>query len=393
MAASRSPHFRLLGFPVHVGYGFVLFMVLIAATPRGADAGRFGLWLAGSVAAFTLLHELGHALVARRAGAVAGISLEFMAGYTSFQPTRPISRASSIAISLAGPGVHIVTSVAVLLAMGVNPLDRDSVATSHAAQAIWWAGPFIGVMNLVPVLPLDGGNVVMTVIDRFAPGKGRRIMVYASVAVTGAALAAAFVVDDIRRFVVFIGLLFAFQLAGLFEERNRTAVSPFDAAAAAARRGDTAKAVRILSRGLQRPSPRRIVPSELSVPPDDALRAVVEVLPRPLPSGDPWNEFLLATLLIRYGAATEAAEYAAASFHQEPSALAASAVARAAASLGDSATAAGWLRAAREAGLSDERLHALVATSPEFAGVRTSPEFQALLGGPTGSPTAEPRRT
>ncbi|WP_117000166.1 hypothetical protein [Desertimonas flava] len=393
MAATRTPHFRLLGFPVHVGYGFVMFMVLIAVMPRGDGGGQFGLWLAGSVAAFTLIHELGHALVARHVGAEAGISLEFMAGYTSFRPTRPISRPWSVAISLAGPAVHIATSVAVLVAMGVNPLDHDSVLESHATQAIWWAGPFIGLMNLVPVLPLDGGNVVMTAIDGVAPGKGRPIMVWVSLVITGAALASAAFVDETRRFVVFIGILFALQLAAVFDERSRNAVSPFDAAAKAMRNGDEAKAVRILSRGLSRPTPRRLVPTELSAPSDLALEHVISRLPRPLPAGDPWNEYLLATFLTRFGRANEAAEYAAASFHDEPSALAASAVARAAASLGDSATAAGWLRAARDAGLADTDLRALVTASREFATVRDSPEFQELLGGPTGSPTAEPRRT
>lgn len=393
MAATPTPHFRLLGFPVHVGYGFIIFMVLIAVMPRGGDSQQFGLWLAGSVAAFTLLHELGHAIVARHVGAEAGISLEFMAGYTSFRPTRPISRPWSIVISLAGPGVHIATSVAVLVAMGVNPLDHDSVLESHATQAIWWAGPFIGLMNLIPVLPLDGGNVVMTVIDGIAPGKGHRIMVYVSVVITGGALASAAFIDETRRFAVFIGILFAVQLAAVFDDRSRTAVSPFDAAAAAVRDGDHKKAARILTRGLSRPSQRRLVPAELSPAADDALRTAIDALPRPLPSGDPWNEYLLATLLIRYGAANEAAEYGAANFHEQPSALSASAVARAAASLGDSATAAGWLRAARDAGLPDERLRMLVATSEEFAAVRTSPEFQGLLAGPTGSPTAEPRRT
>ena len=53
--------FRLLGFPVHVRGGFVMFMVLIVVL----YGGEFGLWLAGSLAIFTLIHELGHAVAAR----------------------------------------------------------------------------------------------------------------------------------------------------------------------------------------------------------------------------------------------------------------------------------------------------------------------------------------
>ena len=42
------------------------------------------MWLAISIAGFTLLHELGHAVAARRAGAKAEISLDFLAGYASY---------------------------------------------------------------------------------------------------------------------------------------------------------------------------------------------------------------------------------------------------------------------------------------------------------------------
>ena len=62
--------FRLFGFDVHVRAGFVVFLVLIAMINPSA----FGLWVAGGIAGFTLLHELGHAIAARRAGADAEIS-------------------------------------------------------------------------------------------------------------------------------------------------------------------------------------------------------------------------------------------------------------------------------------------------------------------------------
>ncbi|MBV1893303.1 MAG: hypothetical protein KUG57_04600, partial [Ilumatobacteraceae bacterium] len=90
--------FRLLGFPVHVRPGFVMFMVLIVVL----YGDEFGIWLAGSLAAFTLLHELGHAVAARRTGAKAEISLNFLAGYASYVPIRQLSRAEQAWISFAG---------------------------------------------------------------------------------------------------------------------------------------------------------------------------------------------------------------------------------------------------------------------------------------------------
>ena len=94
--------FRLLGFPVHVRPGFVMFMLLIVVL----YSNELGLWLAGSLAVLTLIHELGHALAARRAGARAEISLDFLAGYASYVPSRPISRLEQAWISFAGPAVR-----------------------------------------------------------------------------------------------------------------------------------------------------------------------------------------------------------------------------------------------------------------------------------------------
>ena len=220
--AARKAQFRLLGFPVHVRYGFVVFMILLAVVPRG-DNGEFGIWLAGSVAAFTLLHELGHALVARRAGADAAISLEFMAGYTSYGSQRPISRAWTIAISLAGPLTHIACGCLTLVLMGANPLDHASIVETVPRQAVWWAGPIIGLFNLVPILPLDGGHVVETILDRFIPGRAGRTMVYVSVAITLAALASTPFFAPTRQLSIFIGFLLIIQLTALFDDRTRQA--------------------------------------------------------------------------------------------------------------------------------------------------------------------------
>ena len=247
---------RVLGFPLHVRPGFLFFMLLIVFL----YGDEFGVWLAASIAGFTLLHELGHAVAARRAGATAEISLDFLAGYASYTSPRPLSRGAEAAIALAGPVTHIAAGFAVLLAMGVDPLDAVSRGSSPASAAVWWAGPVIGAFNLLPVLPLDGGNVVATALDRVLPGRARHVMIYASVAITGLAMIALAFSAQTRGLVVFLGFLLVMQLQALFAERDRHASSPFDVAAAALQRGDEAKARRILVKGLQRPSPVRAMP-------------------------------------------------------------------------------------------------------------------------------------
>ena len=122
----------MLGFPVHVGGGFVLFMVLIAAI----NGTEYGLWLAGALAVFTLLHELGHAQVARWAGAEAEISLEFMAGFASYRPTRPISRPMEALIRCRARSSTSPPGSLVLLAMGESPLSATGLGRRGGAGGL-----------------------------------------------------------------------------------------------------------------------------------------------------------------------------------------------------------------------------------------------------------------
>jgi Zn-dependent protease len=361
----------VLGFPLHVRSGFLLFIVLLIFL-NGDD---FGWWLAGAVAAFTLLHELGHAVAARRAGADAEVSLDFMAGYTSYVARRPLSEGTQAVIALAGPVTHITAGLAVLALMGVNPLDEASWQRSPATQAIWWAGPAIGLFNLLPLLPLDGGNVVTSLVERVVPGRGRRIMVYVSLAITVAAAVWYVVASDRRGFTVLIGLLLLMQLQMVFEDRARHAESPFDKALTALRAGDAEKARRVMMSGLQRPGEHRVVPRTLD---DAGTRQLLALLPRPLPYGDSFNEYVLSNLLLRIGAYDEAARYAAESFEREPRPMMGATVARAAGALGDDDTAVRWLRAAAGSAISPDGLANVIDSAPELAATRQRADVMAL---------------
>jgi Zn-dependent protease len=362
--------FRLLGFPVHVRPGFVMFMVLIVVLYGDV----FGLWLAGALAAFTLLHELGHAMAARRTGAEAEISLNFLAGYASYRPTRPLSRAEQIGISFAGPGIQIAVSVVALLALGASPLERPSYATEPALLAIWWAGPIIGLFNLVPILPLDGGNIVTNALDRLVPGRAERMMVWFSLAVTGAFTVLAFTDDRYRGFVLVIGFLLVSQLQMLGS--TRPATSPWHDADVALAAGKPRRARRILVNALSHHRPDR-TPPPVTLSTEQA-RALVDLLPEPLPAGDPWNEYVLANQLIRLGRFEDAAHYAAEGYARHPHTLAAATVARAAGALGDQATAIGWLHTAAAAGSSPNGLASIIDSSPELIGIRQHPEVISI---------------
>ncbi len=367
--------FRLLGFDVKVQSGFIVFMALIVVLYRD----EFGLWLAGAIAVLTLVHELGHAVAARRTGAQAEISLGFLAGYASYRPSRQLKRWEQAWISFAGPLVHISTAVIVLLAIGVNPLDLDQVRDSPASAAIFWAGPVIGAMNLIPVLPLDGGNIVTHGLDAIVPGRARRIMLYASIGITVSA-ALLLILTGNRGFVLFIGFLLITQMQMLSADKPaKPRSSVWDDAAASLDAGKHGKAQRTLLAALSHPQP---------TPPAAEIRitaaqagALIDLLPDPLPHGDPGNEFVLANLLLSTRRYDEAAHYAAGSYQRHPNTLSALIVARAAGALHDQETAVGWLRSAAEANTSPNALASAIDTAPELGAVRHHPDVTAVRAG------------
>ena len=393
-----SPTFHLFRFPIHVRPGFWMFMVLVIVV----NGGELGLWIAGSAAALTLLHELGHAFAARATGARAEISLDFLAGYASFVPTRPLKRWERAGISVAGPAIQIGVSVAVLLLMGVNPIDRDSFGRSEAALAIWWTGPVMGLFNLAPVLPLDGGHIVQAGLDVVLPGRSRKVMLWFSITVTSVTGAVLLLTPELQSLGFFVLFPLLVQLQMLFADAPRTRTRSIAAQAEAAawttgdlsrmpdglvpspwyradqhlRQGEPEVARAILMADLAESTPPNWWPPDAA--PTDRLAAAVALLPRPLPQGRIYSEHALAHVLLRTGHLADAANYAAQSFARQRSTAMAAVVARAASALGDRETALGWLGAAIEA---DTDLDALVATmdgAPELANLRSDPDFVSL---------------
>ena len=170
----------VLGFPTRIRPGFGVFLLLILVIYPAP----LGIWVAIAMGAFTLVHELGHALAARRAGCTASISLDFMVAFAAYSSPKELNWHTKVFITIAGPALQIASALAVLLAMGINPFERNDITSSAASAAVWWAGIALGLLNLVPLLPLDGGAIVVAVAERLAPGKGRIAVLYLSFGIT-----------------------------------------------------------------------------------------------------------------------------------------------------------------------------------------------------------------
>ena len=402
-----AAQFRLLGFPVHIRLGFVLFMALVIFV----SPGPLGWWLAAWLFVLTLVHELGHALAARATGAKAEIALDMLFGYASFRPTRELRWWERAGVSLAGPLSQLALSVGLLLALGVNPFDVHSADRSAMTFALWWAGPVIALYNLAPVVPLDGGHVVEAVLSRFVGGRrATRIMLYTSIVLTAGAAIYAATNPRFQRLAVFIALPLMSQLQMIGELRRRDQLdarlahrqrlelaeqqawlrgstdgfngtggrpSPWFLASLQVRAGRPDQAVRLLTTALTTDEEISWANPAASAPPAE-LAALVDLLPRPLPAGNPAGELALVGVLHRLGRFRELAEFAAQCYARLPGPEYALLVAQAAAGAGDPATAAGWLRLALR-GDDDGHFRALAARMPELRRFGPDSELARLL--------------
>lgn len=177
----------VLGFPVHLDISFVLIMGLIGYRP-GMALRDLGLWLAITPVA-VLVHELGHALTARATGARPRIALVGFGGLTTYTPPRPLSRLRALWIALAGPlaGLAVGVLLLVVYVLSRPRLDPAGAVATALEFGIWTCVGW-SVLNLLPVLPLDGGAVMRELLPGDPRRRARRAAAVSVVTATLAAL-------------------------------------------------------------------------------------------------------------------------------------------------------------------------------------------------------------
>jgi Zn-dependent protease len=121
----------------------------------------------GVVAALVLfgslgLHELGHALVARREGMeIEGITLWLLGGVARFGGGRFPSARAELRIALAGPLVSLLIGGVLLAFALLVPLPA---AVDGVVFWLGYANLLLLAFNMLPALPLDGGRVLRSVL-------------------------------------------------------------------------------------------------------------------------------------------------------------------------------------------------------------------------------------
>ena len=164
---------RVAGIKIGINWSWAIVFGLIvwslAATvfpdqnPDLAKGTYIGMAFGAAVLFFAslLLHELGHAVEARREGVeIEGITLWLFGGVASLKGELPSARAE-FRIAIAGPLVTLVLGVAFGALAVLAPLPE---AVDGVAAWLGYINLFLLAFNLLPALPLDGGRVLRAVL-------------------------------------------------------------------------------------------------------------------------------------------------------------------------------------------------------------------------------------
>jgi Zn-dependent protease len=164
---------RIAGISFGINWSWLIVFALIAWTlatrifpesnPGLSDGAYVAMAVIAGLVFFTslLLHELGHALQARRDGVeIEGITLWLFGGVAKFKSMFPTAGAE-FRIAIAGPLVSLVLGLLFLALPAVLPLP------AYVDGVLFWLGTInlmLLVFNLLPALPLDGGRVLRSVL-------------------------------------------------------------------------------------------------------------------------------------------------------------------------------------------------------------------------------------
>ncbi|MGV3662150.1 MAG: M50 family metallopeptidase [Prosthecobacter sp.] len=164
--------FSLFGFPVLIHWMFWLNAAIMggaigASTP--ADMRRLIGWI---IAVFVsiLIHELGHALTMRNYGdRRVGIVMYAFGGLA--QGSRRLTRNEDILVTAAGPALQLLVGLTV--GWSVTLWRPSSMWLWETLDAFTVVSIFWALLNLVPVIPLDGGRLCAAFLGQ---GKTRQVL-------------------------------------------------------------------------------------------------------------------------------------------------------------------------------------------------------------------------
>jgi Zn-dependent protease len=157
---------RVAGIDVYIHATFLLVFLFAGEFGAGAVRAIESILVISAVFACVLLHELGHALMARRFGiGTVDITLYPIGGVARLQ-RMPRAPGAELLIALAGPAVNFAIALMVCGLMELAwltlgwPWNFDSFLFQLCLINLG-----LGIFNLIPAFPMDGGRVLRALLS------------------------------------------------------------------------------------------------------------------------------------------------------------------------------------------------------------------------------------
>jgi len=229
-------HFKLFGIPIRIHPFFWLVAVLLGASNRGVP--EILIWVA-AVFLSILIHELGHALLIQAYGFHPWVVLYGMGGVTCHDPAENYgSKANTtqgqMSVSFAGPLAGFLLAAALLAILylagfkqhiifrepwhlrpfwaelsnlaGLGNGNMEWTRRADFVNDIFFISVFWGLINLLPIYPLDGGHIFREFLLYMNPQDGIRQSLILSILTAG--LIAVYGVFKLQDY--YIAILFAY---------------------------------------------------------------------------------------------------------------------------------------------------------------------------------------
>jgi Zn-dependent protease/CBS domain-containing protein len=155
---------------MHLTLVILLAWIAISYALAGAGLGAtaIGVLLVVTIFVVIVVHELGHALVARHYGiATRDIMLLPVGGIASLErmPDKP---SQELAVALVGPAINLVIAGGLWIGItafgGSTQLADVTTLGAAIATQLMWINVALAVFNLIPAFPMDGGRALRAVL-------------------------------------------------------------------------------------------------------------------------------------------------------------------------------------------------------------------------------------
>jgi len=164
---------RIAGIPIRVHLTLALLLVWIAVSYSVGGVGLIGTFagvlLVVILFAIITIHELGHALMAKRFGVRTREILLLPIGGMANLENMPERPSHELAIALVGPAINVVIAGLLWVGLELSGSDLDlgtatSLGNTFVTQLLW-INVALALFNLIPAFPMDGGRALRALLS------------------------------------------------------------------------------------------------------------------------------------------------------------------------------------------------------------------------------------